>query len=40
LFFNDLKPASIYNLPNKPKALPLTAVEGMKILHEELLNLK
>ena len=31
---------SIYDLPNELKVLPLTAVEGMKIVKEELLNLK
>jgi NAD-dependent deacetylase len=45
LFFNViyyivLKPASINDLPNKLKVLPLPAVEGMKILKKELLNLK
>jgi NAD-dependent deacetylase len=36
--FNDPKPASSYNLPNKLKALPLSAVEGMKIVKVELMN--
>lgn len=40
VYYIDPKPASIYNLPNKLKVLPLSAVEGMKILKEELLNLK
>ena len=40
VFYIDPKPASIYDLPNKLKVLPLSAVEGMKILKEELLNLK
>jgi NAD-dependent deacetylase len=39
VFYIDPKPASIYDLPNKLKVLPLSAVEGMKILKEELLNL-
>jgi NAD-dependent deacetylase len=40
VYYIDPKPASIYDLPNKLKVLPLLAVEGMKILKEELLNLK
>jgi NAD-dependent deacetylase len=40
LFFNNPKPATIYDLPNKLKVLPLSAVEGMKIVKDELLNLK
>jgi len=40
VYYIDPKPASIYDLPNKLKVLPLSAVEGMKILKEELLNLK
>ncbi len=40
VFYIDPKPTSIYDLPNKLKVLPLSAVEGMKILKEELLNLK
>jgi NAD-dependent deacetylase len=39
VYYIDPKPASIYDLPNKLKVLPLSAVEGMKILKEELLNL-
>lgn len=39
VFYIDPKPTSIYDLPNKLKVLPLSAVEGMKILKEELLNL-
>jgi NAD-dependent deacetylase len=39
VYYIDTKPASIYDLPNKLKVLPLSAVEGMKILKEELLNL-
>ena len=31
-------PATIYDLPNDLKVLPLTAVEGMKIVKEELVN--
>jgi NAD-dependent deacetylase len=38
LFFNDPKPASSYNLPNKLKVFPLSAVEGMKIVKDELMN--
>ncbi len=33
------KPATIYELPNELKTLPLTAVEGMQIVQEELLKL-
>lgn len=40
IYYIDPKPATIYNLPNELKILPLTAVEGMKIIKEELLNLK
>uniref|UniRef100_UPI004047ABF2 Sir2 family NAD-dependent protein deacetylase n=1 Tax=Flavobacterium sp. TaxID=239 RepID=UPI004047ABF2 len=40
VFYIDPKPATIYDLPNELKVLPLTAVEGMKIVKEELLNLK
>jgi NAD-dependent deacetylase len=40
VYYIDPKPATIYDLPNKLKVLPLSAVEGMKILKEELLNLK
>ena len=35
----DPKPATIYDLPNELKILPLTAVEGMRIVQEELLKL-
>ncbi|WP_396163895.1 SIR2 family NAD-dependent protein deacylase [Flavobacterium sp.] len=40
VYYIDPKPATIYDLPNELKILPLTAVEGMKIVKEELLNLK
>jgi NAD-dependent deacetylase len=40
VYYIDPKPATIYDLPNELKVLPLSAVEGMKILREELLNLK
>lgn len=40
VYYIDPKPATIYDLPNKLKILPLSAVEGMKILKDELLNLK
>ena len=38
VYYIDPKPATIYDLPNELKILPLTAVEGMKIVKEELLN--
>ena len=40
VYYIDPKPAIIYDLPNELKVLPLSAVEGMKIVKEELLNLK
>ena len=40
VYYIDPKPATIYDLPNELKVLPLTAVEGMKIVKEELLKLK
>ena len=40
VYYIDPKPATIYDLPNELKVLPLTAVEGMKIVKLELLNLK
>lgn len=40
VYYIDPKPATIYDLPNKLKVLPLSAVEGMKIVKNELLNLK
>jgi len=40
VYYIDPKPATIYDLPNELKVLPLTVVEGMKIVKEELLNLK
>lgn len=39
VYYIDPKPATIYDLPNELKVLPLTAVEGMKIVKAELLNL-
>jgi NAD-dependent deacetylase len=38
VYYIDPKPASIYDLPNKLKVLPLSAVEGMKIVKDELIN--
>ena len=38
VYYIDPKPATIYDLPNELKVLPLTAVEGMKIVKEELVN--
>jgi NAD-dependent deacetylase len=40
VYYIDPKPAIIYDLPNELKVLPLTAVEGMKMVKEELLKLK
>ena len=40
VYYIDPKPATIYDLPNELKVLPLSAVEGMKIVKEKLLNLK
>lgn len=40
VYYIDPKPATIYDLPNELKVLSLSAVEGMKIVKEELLNLK
>ena len=40
VYYIDPNPATIYDLPNELKVLPLTAVDGMKIVREELLNLK
>lgn len=40
VYYIDPKPATIYDLPNELKILPLTAVEGMKIVKEKLLKLK
>ncbi|RBA28171.1 SIR2 family NAD-dependent protein deacylase [Flavobacterium tibetense] len=40
VYYIDPKPAMIYDLPNELKVLPLSAVEGMKIVKEKLLNLK
>lgn len=38
VYYIDPNPATIYDLPNELKVLPLTAVEGMKIIKEELVN--
>ena len=38
VYYIDPKPATIYDLPNELKVLPLTAVEEMKIVKEELVN--
>ena len=40
VYYIDPKPATIYDLPNELKVLSLSAVEGMKFVKEELLNLK
>ncbi len=39
VYYIDPKPASIYDLANPLKVIPLTAVEGMKVVKEELLLL-
>lgn len=39
VYYIDPKPATIYNLPNELKVLPLSAVEGMKVLREEFLKM-
>ncbi len=39
VYYIDPKPASIYDLANPLKVIPLTAVEGMKVVKEELLHL-
>jgi NAD-dependent deacetylase len=39
VYYIDPKPASIYDLANPLKVIPLTAVEGMKVMKEELLHL-
>lgn len=38
VYYIDPKPATIYDLPNKLKVFPLSAVEGMKIVKVELMN--
>ena len=38
VYYIDPKPATIYDLPNELKVMALTAVEGMKIVKEELVN--
>ncbi|UGS22821.1 SIR2 family NAD-dependent protein deacylase [Flavobacterium channae] len=40
VYYIDPNPATIYDLPNELKVLPLTAVEGMKIIKAELLSLE
>lgn len=40
IYYIDPKPATIYDLPNELKVLPLSAVEGMKVLREELLKMQ
>lgn len=40
IYYIDPKPATIYDLPNELKILPLSAVEGMKVLREELLKMQ
>jgi NAD-dependent deacetylase len=40
VYYIDPKPATIYDLPNELKVLPLSAVEAMKVLKEEFLKLK
>jgi NAD-dependent deacetylase len=39
VYYIDPKPATIYDLANPLKVIPLTAVEGMKVVKEELLHL-
>lgn len=39
VYYIDPKPATIYDLPNELKVLPLSAVEGMKVLREEFLKM-
>lgn len=39
VYYIDPKPATIYDLVNPLKVIPLTAVEGMKVVKEELLHL-
>lgn len=39
VYYIDPKPTTIYDLPNELKVLPLSAVEGMKVLREELLKM-
>ena len=38
VYYIDPKPATIYDLPNELKIMPFSAVEGMKIIKEELMN--
>ena len=40
VYYIDPKPATIYNLDNPLKVIPLNATEGMKIVREELIRLK
>jgi NAD-dependent deacetylase len=40
VYYIDPKPATIYDLPNELKVLPLSAVEAMKVLKEEFMKLK
>lgn len=39
VYYIDPKPTTIYDLPNELKVLPLSAVEGMKVLREEFLKM-
>lgn len=39
VYYIDPKPATIFDLVNPLKVIPLTAVEGMKVVKEELLHL-
>lgn len=40
VYYIDPKPATIYELKNPIKVIPLSATEGMKIIHEEFKRLK
>ena len=40
VYYIDPKPATIYDLDNPLKVIPLSATEGMKIVREELIRLK
>lgn len=40
VYYIDPKPATIYDLDNPIKVIPLSATEGMKIVREELKRLK
>ncbi|HBK84239.1 MAG TPA: NAD-dependent protein deacylase [Flavobacterium sp.] len=40
VYYIDPKPATIYDLKNPIKIIPLTAIEGMKLIQDELIQLK